>query len=79
MKDPSAYQPLLEVKKFERMMFELSSHPFGPNATLRYDINNYAVGDPEFVIACRKDVFFAFFRRTEADARQAEREARVDK
>lgn len=77
MKDPSADQPKLEVKKFERMMFELSSHPFGPNATLRYDINNYAVGDPEFVIACRKDVFFAFLG--EQKQMRDKREARVDK
>ena len=49
VKDPFADQPEVEVKRFTRLVFGLSSSPFLLNATLRHHMSKYAVSDPEFV------------------------------
>ena len=49
VQDPFAKEPKVEVKRFTRLVFGVSSSPFLLNATLKYHLNKYAVSDPEFV------------------------------
>ena len=47
VKNPFADQPEVEVKRFTQLVFGLSSSLFLLNATLRYQMNKYAVSYPE--------------------------------
>ena len=49
VQDPFAKEPKVEVKRFTRLVFGVSSSPFLLNATLKYHLNKYTVSDPEFV------------------------------
>jgi hypothetical protein len=45
--DIKSDQPKVEVKRFTRLVFGVSSSPFLLNATLRYHMNQYAASDPD--------------------------------
>lgn len=45
VKDPFASEPEVEVKRFTRPVFGVSSSPFLLNATLRHHMNKYASSD----------------------------------
>ena len=47
--EPYLDQPEVVVKMFTRLVFGISSSPFLLNATLRYQMDKYAVSDPQFV------------------------------
>lgn len=49
VQDPFAKEPKVEIKRFTRLVFGVSSSPFLLNATLKYHQNKYAVSDPEFM------------------------------
>ena len=49
VKDPFASEPKVEIKRFTRLVFGVSSSPFLLNATLRHHMSKYALSDPEFV------------------------------
>ncbi|XP_067017985.1 uncharacterized protein [Acropora muricata] len=49
VKDPFVSKPKVEIKRFTRLMFGVSSSLFLLNATLRHHMSKYALCDPEFV------------------------------
>ena len=49
VKDPFSSEPKVEIKRFTRLVFGVSSSPFLLNATLRHHMSKYALCDPEFV------------------------------
>ena len=49
VKDPFASEPKVEINRFTRLVFGVSSSPFLLNATLQHHMSKYALSDPEFV------------------------------
>jgi len=49
VKDPFASEPKVELKRFTRLVFGVSSSPYLLNATLGHHMSKYALSDPEFV------------------------------
>ena len=49
VKDPFASEPEVEVKRFTRLVFGVSSSPFLLNAILRYHMSKYASSEPECI------------------------------
>ncbi|XP_028397220.1 uncharacterized protein LOC114521030 [Dendronephthya gigantea] len=47
--DPSSEAPQIQVLRFTRVVFGLTSSPFILNATLKHHLNQYAIVDPQFV------------------------------
>ena len=47
--DPSSEDPHIQVLRFTRVVFGLTSSPFILNATLKHHVNQYAYVDPDFV------------------------------
>ena len=49
VKDPFSSESKVEIKRFTRLVFGVSSSPFLLNATLQHHMSKYALCDPEFV------------------------------
>ncbi|XP_044184810.1 uncharacterized protein LOC122964955 [Acropora millepora] len=47
--DPTSEDPNIVVKRFNRVVFGVTSSPFLLNGTVRHHVSNYEVEDPQFV------------------------------
>ncbi|XP_044183283.1 uncharacterized protein LOC122963962 [Acropora millepora] len=47
--DPTSEDPNIVVKRFNRVVFGVTSSPFLLNGTVRHHVSNYKVEDPQFV------------------------------
>ena len=71
MNDPSSEDPHMQVLRFTRVVFGLTSSSFILNATLKHHVNQYAYVDPNFVNEVMRSLYVDDFASGSRDVMSA--------
>ena len=69
--DPSSEAPHIQVLRFTRVVFGLTSSPFILNATLKHHVTQYANVDPDFVNEVMRSLYVDDFASGSRDVKSA--------
>ena len=69
--DPSSEVPQIQILRFTRVVFGLTSSPFILNATLKHHVNQYANIDPKFVKEVTRSLYVDDFASSSQDVQSA--------